>query len=120
MVRMILDWCITSSALIALVLVLRRLVGQRVSPRLRYALWLLVLVRLSTPNLPWESGASVLGAVRSSEGYQLAATLPDRLELYEDGRVSGMSGGSEDHFEWDGLDGNGENLPQPLWLGADA
>ena len=109
MVRMILDWCITSSALIALVLVLRRLVGQRVSPRLRYALWLLVLVRLSTPNLPWESGASVLGAVRSSEGYQLAATLPDRLELYEDGRVSGMSGGSEDHFEWDGLDGNGEN-----------
>ena len=38
MVRMILDWCITSSALIALVLVLRRLVGQRVSPRLRYAL----------------------------------------------------------------------------------
>ena len=31
MVRTILDWCITSSALIALVLVLRRLVGQRVS-----------------------------------------------------------------------------------------
>ena len=109
MIRTILDWAITSSTLILLVLALRWLVGRRVSPRLRYGLWLLVMVRLATPNLPWESGISVLAAAGENPGYQLAATLPERMELREDGTVGGMASRREEHFNWDGLDENGEN-----------
>ena len=43
------EWIVTSSVLILLVLLLRLLVRDRVSPRLRYALWGLVLLRLVIP-----------------------------------------------------------------------
>ena len=42
-----LEWIITSSLLILLVLLLRRL---PIAPWQRYALWLVVLVRLLVPN----------------------------------------------------------------------
>lgn len=47
------EWILTSSVLIVVVLVLRRLLRSRISLRLRYALWTLVLVRLLIPfSLP--------------------------------------------------------------------
>ena len=45
----LLQWFVTSSVLIAAVLILRRLLGRRISPRVRYALWGVVLVRLLLP-----------------------------------------------------------------------
>lgn len=54
----LLQWFVTSSVLILAVLALRRLLGGRISPRARYALWAVVLVRLlvpfqlPTPNFP--------------------------------------------------------------------
>lgn len=45
----LLQWFVTSSVLIAAVLILRRLLGRRISPRVRYALWAVVLVRLLLP-----------------------------------------------------------------------
>lgn len=54
----LLQWFVTSSVLILAVLALRRLLGGRISPRVKYALWAVVLVRLlvpfqlPTPNLP--------------------------------------------------------------------
>ncbi len=47
--QLLLGWVITSSALILVVLVLRALLGNRVSACLRYALWAVVLVRLLVP-----------------------------------------------------------------------
>jgi beta-lactamase regulating signal transducer with metallopeptidase domain/Tol biopolymer transport system component len=47
-----------ASLLIALVLFLQRLLGKRLAPRVRYALWLLVVVRLLLP-VSLESGVSV-------------------------------------------------------------
>ncbi len=79
------EWIVTSSALILLVLLLRLLVRDRVSPRLRYALWGLVLLRLVIPVSLWESPASVLRAAQVNEGYQLVSTLPDNMSLYENG-----------------------------------
>lgn len=54
----LLQWFVTSSVLILAVLVLRRLLGGRISPRVKYALWGVVLLRLLVPfqipmpNLP--------------------------------------------------------------------
>lgn len=45
----LLEWVATSAALILVVLVLRALLGKRVSACLRYALWAVVLVRLLVP-----------------------------------------------------------------------
>lgn len=45
----LLQWFVTSSVLIVAVLILRRLLGRRISPRVRYALWGVVLVRLLLP-----------------------------------------------------------------------
>lgn len=43
------EWAATSSVLILAALVLRRLLMGRVSLRLQYGLWALVLLRLSCP-----------------------------------------------------------------------
>lgn len=54
----LLQWFVTSSVLILAVLALRRLLGGRISPRVKYALWGVVLLRLLVPfqipmpNLP--------------------------------------------------------------------
>lgn len=54
----LLQWFVTSSVLILAVLALRRLLGGRISPRVKYALWAVVLLRLLVPfqipmpNLP--------------------------------------------------------------------
>jgi len=54
------DWIITSSLAILLVLALRFLLKGKISNRLQYALWLLVLVRLL---VPYQSGYSSLSAL---------------------------------------------------------
>lgn len=58
------DILITSSVLIAALLLLRRLFRNTISRRVQYALWLLVLARLLAPvNLPY-SDLSVLNAAK--------------------------------------------------------
>ena len=46
---MTISWALTSCLLIAVVLLLRFALGRKISARLRYALWLVVLVRLLIP-----------------------------------------------------------------------
>lgn len=57
------EWIVSSSLLILLVALLRRLLGNRISLRLRYALWLLVLLRLLVPGTVGQSPVSVQGPV---------------------------------------------------------
>ena len=47
---MAVSWALTSCLLIAVVLLLRFALGRNISARLRYALWLVVLVRLLIRN----------------------------------------------------------------------
>lgn len=54
------EWIITSSLLILIVLLVRRLFRGRLSLRLQYALWLVVLVRLLIPGTVAQTGLSVL------------------------------------------------------------
>ena len=54
-----LEWIVTSSILIAVIMVLRLIMKGKISLRLQYALWTLVLVRLLVPV---NFGSSVLSA----------------------------------------------------------
>ena len=53
------EWIISSSVLIAALLLLRLLFRGKISARLQYALWALVLLRLLIPGSIVESAASV-------------------------------------------------------------
>lgn len=81
------DWMVTSSALILLVAALRAVVKGRVSPRLRYALWLVVLARLLVPGTFWESRASVMTPVAGQEAYQAVERIPQAVRTRPDGWV---------------------------------
>ena len=56
------EWIVTSSVLIGILLLLRWLLKHKISMRLRYGLWLLVLVRLLIP-LSIPSGISIMNLI---------------------------------------------------------
>jgi len=88
------EWIVTSSALILLVIFLRVLIKNRVGPRLRYALWGLVLLRLLVPVSLWESRASVMTPVAAQEPYQAIERIPRYVRTRPDGWVEiGRPGG---------------------------
>lgn len=76
----LLQWFFTSSVLILAVLALRRLLGGRISPRVKYALWAVVLVRLLVPISPFPSVFSLNGALAPVE-----QTLDQRMDGWADG-----------------------------------
>lgn len=55
------DWILSSGALVLLTLLLRALLKSRLDPRLRYALWLLALLRLLCPLPLFHSALSLPG-----------------------------------------------------------
>ena len=57
------QWIVSSGVLILTVIALRRVLRGRISLRMQYALWLLVLVRLLVPVSFGTSGLSVMNAV---------------------------------------------------------
>ena len=57
------EWIITSSVLVLVVIVLRTVLKGKISLRLQYALWALVLVRLLIPGSLFGSSLSVMNAV---------------------------------------------------------
>lgn len=81
------EWIVMSSAMILLVAVLRAAVKGRVSPRLRYALWLIVLARLLVPGTLWESRASVMTPVAGQEAYQAVERIPQAVRTRPGGWV---------------------------------
>ncbi len=65
-----LEWIISSSALIAVVILLRLILKGKISLRLQYALWALVLARLLLPFSIGNSSFSIMNPVEQSEVYQ--------------------------------------------------
>jgi len=57
------EWILSSCVLILVIILLRRLFAGRISSRLRYALWLPVLLRLLIPFSPVPSNISVAEAI---------------------------------------------------------
>ena len=74
------EWAITSSVLIFVVMVLRRLLTGKISLRLQYGLWALVLVRLLLPITFGETAWSVLNLVESVQPVEKRASVARREE----------------------------------------
>ena len=70
------EWIVTSSVLIAAVTALRYLLRGRISLRLQYALWAVVLLRLLLPVQLGQTSFSVLNAVEESTELQLTVSRP--------------------------------------------
>ena len=74
------EWIISSTVLMLIVIGLRAVLKGRVSLKLQYALWLLVLVRLLVPVNLTESAISVIGAAEramETPAMQTVAELTD-------------------------------------------
>ena len=62
-----LEWIVSASVLILAVAVLRRALRGRISPRLQYALWLIVLLRLLVPLNIGQAKVSVQNVVHEAD-----------------------------------------------------
>ena len=69
-------WTATSSLLILIVLLLRTLLKGRISPRIQYALWALVLLRLLIPGTFFHSSVSVMNVVERRPATTAAQPSP--------------------------------------------
>ena len=75
------QWIISSCVLLLVVIALRYLLRGKISLRMQYALWLLVLVRLLVPLSFGASGLSVMNAVPEYAPQQNTLGLPDTANV---------------------------------------
>ena len=71
------EWIITSCVLILVVIILRTVLKGKISLRLQYALWALVLVRLLIPGSLFSSAVSVMNAVGERPSVPTEITVAD-------------------------------------------
>ena len=117
------EWAITSSVLILVVLVLRRLLRGKISLGLQYGLWALVLLRLLLPISFGATAVSVLNLVDQAP-IQTDSPAPGHwgdeelaLSLAEPGLGSAVSGGQAQNQapgQAEGAAGLGTGRPVPL------
>lgn len=84
-----LEWIVSSSILIAVIIALRYILKGKISLRLQYALWALVLLRLLVPVSFGNTGLSVMNAVPEADS-QIENLYVDALSQY-----SVQQGGAE-------------------------
>ena len=70
------DWIVTASALIVVLTALRYLLRGKISLRLQYALWAIVLLRLLVPVQLGQTAFSVLNAVEENTELQITVSRP--------------------------------------------
>lgn len=123
------EWAITSSVLILVVLVLRRLLIGRISLRLQYGLWALVLVRLLLPVSLGGTSVSILNTVERTQ-----AQLPNPVVGYLSSDTPQLSvadpdpsptvGEQQEHYQqnreqWQAeMDAAGAEADTPIALGT--
>src|SRR5450830_490517 len=85
------EWILTSCILIALIIALRSILKGKISLRLQYALWGLVLLRLLIPFSLWNSNLSVMNAMEKTLFVQEAESISavDQIEHRAEGSVEG-------------------------------
>ena len=76
------QWILSSSLLIAVVLLIRKVAGDRLSARVRYALWGLVLLRLLVPVSIGESALSVQNWLPDEDAAVVQQSQPVDLDVY--------------------------------------
>lgn len=87
------EWVVSSSVLIVVVILLRTLLRGKIKSRLQYALWALVLVRLLVPVSFGSTAVSVMNTARQVPVVQDAAELRgfDSIEHMQGGSVEGYA-----------------------------
>ena len=85
------EWVVSSSVLILVVILLRTLLGGKISLRLQYALWALVLVRLLLPVNFGGTALSIMNTAQRVPVVQDMETLQgfDNIEHMQGGSVEG-------------------------------
>ena len=97
MMELLISWCVTSSILLAVFLLLRGTLFRKLSPRVRYALWGVVLVRLlvpfQVPDLSLPAAAADLTpqtlSLSDPSVPVLSSTYP--IDQVRDGQVQGLA-----------------------------
>lgn len=97
MMELLISWCVTSSILLAVFLLLRGTLGRRLSAWARYALWAVVLVRLlvpfQVPDLSLPAAAADLTpqtlSLSDPSVPVLSSTYP--IDQVRDGQVQGLA-----------------------------
>lgn len=103
------EWALTSSVLIVVVLMLRQCLKGRISLRLQYGLWALVLVRLLLPISLGHTPVSVLNAVETPPLTQVVTFVGDGPDLAVAGPDSALpSEQQQEPYEENLQQGTGE------------
>ncbi len=76
-------WIISSSVLILVIILIRRILRGRMSLRLQYALWALVLIRLLLPFSLFESSFSIMNLANKAPGMELMETAGELQGMEE-------------------------------------
>lgn len=89
------NWILTSSILIVVILLIRKLFGERLAPGLQYGLWLLVLARLLIPVSFGGSAYSLAALADRAAAWAEEKTVGGEVESYIH-EVDTMSDAGED------------------------
>lgn len=89
------NWILTSSILIVVILLIRKLFGERMAPGLQYGLWLLVLARLLIPVSFGGSAYSLAALADRAAAWAEEKTVGGEVESYIH-EVDNMSDAEED------------------------
>lgn len=89
------EWVVSSCILILAVIALRYLLRGRISLRLQYALWLLVLARLLLPVSFGSTDISVMSVVEKAPAVQAVESVREVDTIWQahDGSVEGYPAG---------------------------
>ena len=100
------NWILSSSVLVAAIVGIRAVLGKRISMRLRYGLWLLVLVRLLIPGNFIPSNFSVENITGSLQEQpqmqQLSQEWNTPQESYEEVYQEVLQQHYQEHYQPDG------------------
>lgn len=93
------EWIVSASVLTAVIIALRYILKGKISLRLQYALWGLVLLRLLIPFHMGSSGISVMNTVEQAPIVQEARSVSgvETIERREDGSVQGFTRSDHAH-----------------------
>lgn len=83
------EWIVSSSVLLVVIIALRWMMKGKISLRLQYALWGLVLLRLLIPLNIWSSSLSVMNAAQKLTVIEDAAVISGEEKLEADDSFNG-------------------------------
>lgn len=90
------EFIISSSVLILAILIISSLLEKRINPRIKYALWLLVVVKLLVPVPEFESNISVMNVASSVEDTGVRYLFVDNGSEAKEGSTIGAVAQPED------------------------